>query len=169
LVGNGMAERDEIRADKWTESELAGWGRRVGAETERPVVLALHGELGAGKSVLARAIARGAGVVGELPSPTFNLLFRYEGANGVEVVHIDLYRLESEDEVWELGWAELGEGRQIVLIEWAERAGSLLPRDRWDIYLEVTGERERSLRGVRAGQAPGLPHPGSRAGRVRGG
>ena len=77
-----------------------------------------------------------------------------------EVAHLDLYRLESVDEVWELGWTELGEGRQIVLIEWAERAESLLPGDRWDIYLGVEGESTRSLRAVCVGRAPALPEPG---------
>src|SRR5690606_23289192 len=75
-----------------SESELEAWGRAVGRTVETPVVLALRGELGAGKSVLARAVARGAGVAGPLPSPTFNLVFRYEGEDGVAVVHLDLYR-----------------------------------------------------------------------------
>ncbi|HET9441387.1 MAG TPA: tRNA (adenosine(37)-N6)-threonylcarbamoyltransferase complex ATPase subunit type 1 TsaE, partial [Longimicrobiales bacterium] len=98
-----------------------------------PVVLALRGELGAGKSVLARAVARGAGVSGAMPSPTFNLLFRYETPRGITVSHLDLYRLEDPEEVWELGWRELGESSEIVLIEWPERAEQLLPPVRWDI------------------------------------
>lgn len=121
-----------------TEAELVAWGERIGAEAELPLVLALRGRLGAGKSVLARAVARGAGVRGPMPSPTFNLVYRYHGeARDAEVWHLDLYRLEDPEEVWELGWQELGEGRQIVLIEWPERAESLLPRDRWDVELEI--------------------------------
>lgn len=100
-----------------------------------PVVLALRGELGAGKSVLARAIARGAGVTAGMPSPTFNLLFRYETPRGLTVSHLDLYRLEDPEEVWELGWRELGDGNEIVLIEWPERAEDLLPAPRWDIRI----------------------------------
>jgi len=119
------------------EEELTRWGRRIGAEVETPVFLALRGELGAGKSVLARAVARGAGVSGPIPSPTFNLLFRYPARAGVEVVHLDLYRINSEDELWELGWEELGRGPEIVLVEWAGRAGSALPEDRWEIELSV--------------------------------
>ena len=86
--------------------------------------------------MLARAIARGAGVTGPMPSPTFNLVYRYSGKRAT-VVHLDLYRLEMEDDVWELGWRELGTGDEIVLAEWPERAESLLPPDRWDIRLEV--------------------------------
>ena len=99
-----------------------------------PVVFVLRGELGAGKSVLARAIARGAGVTSAMPSPTFNLVYRYASRRGT-VVHIDLYRLEIADDVWELGWRELGSGDDIVLVEWPERAERLLPPDRWDVSL----------------------------------
>ena len=142
-----------------TEAELEAWGREIGRTVEPPVVLALRGELGAGKSVLARAVARGAGVTGALPSPTFNLVYRYEADRGVVVHHLDLYRLEDAEEVWELGWVELGEDRDVVLIEWPERAESLLPERRWDIYLEIPepGATVRRVRAVRRGAAPALP------------
>ncbi len=142
-----------------TEAELEAWGRSIGRTVEPPVVLALRGELGAGKSVLARAVARGAGVTGALPSPTFNLVYRYEADRGIVVHHLDLYRLEDAEEVWELGWAELGEDRDVVLIEWPERAESLLPARRWDIYLAIPepGAMVRRVRAVRRGAAPALP------------
>src|SRR3954466_15417165 len=104
----------------------------MGRQARAPVTLALRGHLGAGKSVLARAIARGAGVEGFLPSPTFNLLFRYRGASAT-VDHKGLYRIQGPEEVKELGWEELGADDEIVLIEWPERAGGLLPDDRWDV------------------------------------
>jgi len=122
------------------ESELRAWGESIGACAKLPLFIALRGTLGAGKSVLARAIARGAGVAGPMPSPTFNLLYRYDGADGVEVNHLDLYRLEDPEEVWELGWSELGVGRQIVLVEWPERAEALLPEPRWEITLTETDD-----------------------------
>ena len=117
------------------QADLEAWGFEIGLTIETPVIIALRGDLGAGKSVLARAIARGAGVTGPMPSPTFNLVYRYTGKRAT-VVHMDLYRLEIEDDVWELGWRELGTGNEIVLAEWPERAESLLPPDRWEIYLE---------------------------------
>jgi tRNA threonylcarbamoyladenosine biosynthesis protein TsaE len=127
-----------------------------------PLVLALRGELGAGKSVLARAIARGAGVEPPMPSPTFNLLFTYDApARAAELFHLDLYRLRSPQEVWELGWRELGEGAQIVLIEWPERAELLLPESRWDVEL-MEAENDPAIRrvqGSRRGNAPDLPLP----------
>lgn len=119
------------------EKGLERWGERIGRTVSAPVVIGLEGPLGAGKSVLARAIGRGAGVEESMPSPSYNLLLRYETDPGVAVVHVDLYRIESTDELWELGWSELGEGPQIVLVEWPERAEDLMPDDRWLIRLST--------------------------------
>jgi tRNA threonylcarbamoyladenosine biosynthesis protein TsaE len=150
-----------------SEPALEAWGRSVGEAAapgrSLPLVLALRGSLGAGKSVLARAVARGAGVSGPMPSPTYNLLFTYAGEEGLEVHHLDLYRLEDPDDVWELGWEDLSEGDQVVLIEWPERAEALLPPDRWDVMLEFgTGgdpatDPLRRVRLARRGEAPDLP------------
>jgi tRNA threonylcarbamoyl adenosine modification protein YjeE len=143
-----------------TETALVAWGERIGREAETPLVLALSGDLGAGKSTLARAVARGAGVEGNIPSPTFNLLFRYSAADGRAIVHIDLYRLECETAVWALGWDELPGPRELVMIEWPERAGSLLPSPRWDIELVDDGdEGTRVVRVMPVGGAGLLPEP----------
>lgn len=149
----------DLAPTRLTETELVQWGARIGADAAVPLVLALRGELGAGKSVLARAAARGAGISGPLPSPTFNLLYRYHGDRGIDVVHLDLYRLEAPEEVWELGWQELGEGAELVLIEWPERAEALLPPDRWDIYLEIPAADAvvRDVWAVARGEVPPLP------------
>lgn len=120
-----------------TESELREWGRRLGEALDVPVVLALAGPLGAGKSVLARAIGEGAGVSGAMPSPTFTLLQRYAASRGREVVHLDLYRLNAPEELWELGWMQIPGDDDIVLVEWPERAGALLPADHWLVTLTV--------------------------------
>jgi tRNA threonylcarbamoyl adenosine modification protein YjeE len=142
-----------------TERELVRWGQRVGREVQVPIFLGLRGQLGAGKSVLARAIARGAGVEGAMPSPTFNLLFRYPAKEDVEVVHMDLYRLRDPEELWELGWEELGQGSEMVLVEWPERAGDHLPGDRWDIHLVIPepGSHLRMVQVHRVGTPPHLP------------
>jgi len=142
-----------------TEAELERWGERVGLEVEAPIFIGLRGGLGAGKSVLARAIARGAGVGESLPSPTFNLLFRYACEDGTELVHMDLYRLRDPEELWELGWEELGQGEEIVLVEWPERAGSHLPEDRWEITLTPPepGSALRMVEVRRFGFPPAIP------------
>jgi tRNA threonylcarbamoyl adenosine modification protein YjeE len=143
------------------EPRLVRWGERIGHEVRPPVVLALRGHLGAGKSVLARAVARGAGVEGFIPSPTFNLLFRYRGT-AATVVHMDLYRIHDVEELKELAWDELACDGEIVLIEWPERAGGLLPDDRWDIELAAAEEgpdlRRVTVRMVgRPSPLPGFP------------
>jgi tRNA threonylcarbamoyl adenosine modification protein YjeE len=142
------------------EPGLVRWGERIGRQAARPLVLALSGELGAGKSVLARAVARGAGVTAPMPSPTFNLLYRYPVYDGA-VIHIDLYRVRDPDEVWELGWRELGAEGEIVLIEWPERAGALVPVPRWDVTLTAPapGSLLRIVEGRAVGDAAGLPAP----------
>lgn len=142
-----------------SELELVRWGERIGRKVRPPVAIGLRGELGAGKSVLARAVARGAGVEGAVPSPTFNLLFRYPADGGREIVHLDLYRLTDPEQLWELGWSELFGEREIVLVEWPERAGDLMPEDRWEIELRIDrddpGMRSVSVR--RVGEPPALP------------
>lgn len=151
-------------ATRLDEAGLEAWGRRIGESVSTPLVIALRGDLGAGKTTLARAIARACGVVGPIPSPTFNLLFRYPGMDDREVVHVDLYRLRGEDEVWALGWSELAAPNEVVLIEWPERAESLLPEPRWDVYLEEAADPgERQVRLERVGEAPPIPPPGSEA------
>ncbi|MCH7533304.1 MAG: tRNA (adenosine(37)-N6)-threonylcarbamoyltransferase complex ATPase subunit type 1 TsaE [Gemmatimonadetes bacterium] len=141
------------------EASLARWGERIGETVETPVVLGLQGELGAGKSVLARAIGKGAGVRAAMPSPSFNLLFRYPARLGREVVHFDLYRVAAPDELWELGWQGLGADQEIVIVEWPERADSLMPADHWLIELSVTpGKSElRDIAVRRVGAPPDLP------------
>ena len=125
------------------EAEMIRWGEAIGAAARTPLFLLLRGPLGAGKSVLARSIAYGAGVEGAVPSPTFNLVFRYPSRRGVQIVHMDLYRLSDPGELWELGWQDLGGQDELVLVEWPERAEGMLPEHRWEITLGVvSGDRE---------------------------
>lgn len=145
------------------EAGLEHWGMEIGRRAAPPLVVALRGDLGAGKSTLARAIARGAGVRGHLPSPTFNLLLRYPADREMQVVHVDLYRLESEDEIWALGWSDLPGDDELVLIEWPDRAGGNLPVPRLEISLaegDDPGTRIVSWRAIGDAPAPPLPREG---------
>jgi tRNA threonylcarbamoyl adenosine modification protein YjeE len=140
------------------EEGVVRWGERIGETVDTPVLLGLQGPLGAGKSVLARAIGRGAGVRQRMPSPSFNLLFRYPARLGMAVVHMDLYRVNGPEELIELGWEDLGQANELLVVEWPERAGLLLPRDHWLIQLS-TSVAEPLLRDIavtRVGSPPEL-------------
>jgi len=107
-------------------------------------VVGLYGELGSGKTTLARAILRAAAGDPDLivPSPTFTLVEIYETARGT-FWHFDLYRLETPEQVYELGWEE-ARAEGIVLIEWPQRLGALLPKH-LSVTLEVEGDGRRAL------------------------
>ena len=107
-------------------------------------VVALQGGLGVGKTTLARAILRAAagdpGLI--VPSPTFTLVEVYDTRHGA-FWHFDLYRLESAEQVFELGWEE-ARADGIALVEWAERLGMLLPNERLTVTLAMEGEGRRA-------------------------
>ena len=115
-------------------------GARLAARLRPRDVVALEGGLGAGKTTLARAILRAAAQEPTLivPSPTFTLVEVYETGRG-SFWHFDLYRLEQPEQVFELGWEEARiDG--VALVEWAERLGPLLPRERLTVSLSIQGE-----------------------------
>jgi tRNA threonylcarbamoyladenosine biosynthesis protein TsaE len=125
--------------------------QRLGAAVARLLrtgdVVALWGELGAGKTTLARALITALGYEGEVPSPTFTLVQTYD-LSPVAVWHFDLYRIDIPGEVIELGFDEaLAEA--ICLVEWPERMGPLLPADRLDIVLSYTGDDDGRRAGLR--------------------
>ena len=117
------------------EAATAALARRLAPWLKPGDLVALHGDLGAGKTSFARALIRALsgrdGAEREVPSPTFTLVQTYETPAG-PVHHFDLYRIRSPDELTEIGWDEaLGGG--IALVEWPERAGTLLPATRLDV------------------------------------
>ena len=128
-----------------TESELADWGERFGRAARAPLIVALSGDLGSGKTTLARAICRGYEVPDEITSPTFTLVHEFAGTRS-PVYHLDLYRLRGPEELANIGWDEILSANALVLVEWAERAGELLPADHVPILLQhVPGDPTRRL------------------------
>jgi len=123
-------------------SETLELGRRLGALLRAGDFVALLGELGAGKTVVARGAAEGAGVSGVASSPTFALVNLYRGGR-VVLQHVDLYRLSGPSELFALGFEDLLAEPAATICEWADRAGSVLPADRLEIALETTGANER--------------------------
>jgi tRNA threonylcarbamoyladenosine biosynthesis protein TsaE len=118
-----------------TQPELIAWGEKFGRVASAPLVVAISGELGAGKTTLVQAICRGYGVAEDVTSPTFALVHRYAAPRS-PVYHLDLYRLKSPDELRNLGWDDLLGDDALVLIEWPERAGDELPHDHVPISLQ---------------------------------
>ncbi len=104
-----------------SESQTLELGKRLGRLLQQPALILLQGDLGAGKTVFARGIARGLGVAPEIPitSPTFTLMNHYPAR--LNLYHFDLYRLSDPDELIELGFDEYAFGDGITLVEWPEK------------------------------------------------
>lgn len=128
-----------------SEDDTVALAHRLATMLKPGDVLCLHGNLGMGKSVFARGLIRAlAGKPAlEVPSPTFTLVQTYDTAAG-DVWHFDLYRLKNPDEVYELGWEE-GLANAIVIVEWPERLGYLMPPGRIDINLSQAADGARLL------------------------
>lgn len=124
---------------------LHAWGEALGATLEAGDLIALRGDLGAGKTTLAQAIARGFGVKAEVTSPTYALVHQYTGSRGT-LWHLDLYRIASPNDLLHLGWDDILAGDAAVMIEWPERAGALLPAARLDVQLETVPGDETARR-----------------------
>lgn len=130
------------------EEETARIARDLAATLTAGDVLCLHGDLGLGKSVFARALIRHmmGNAAQEVPSPTFTLVQIYD-TPAAPLWHFDLYRLKDPEEIYELGWEDAGEA--ICLIEWPERLGYLLPQKRIDIHLSLLPDGSRQLQVTR--------------------
>jgi tRNA threonylcarbamoyladenosine biosynthesis protein TsaE len=109
-----------------SEEELRQWGHSFGQAAQAPLVVTLSGELGSGKTTLAQAICTGYEVSDAVTSPTYALVHEYVSPRS-RVFHVDLYRLESEAQLTNIGWHEIVNGDGLVLVEWPERAGANLP------------------------------------------
>jgi tRNA threonylcarbamoyladenosine biosynthesis protein TsaE len=118
-----------------TRDELVAWGEAFGRAAKPPLVVTLAGDLGAGKTTLAQAICAGYGVAEPVTSPTFALVHRYNAPLSA-VYHLDLYRLQRPSELVNLGWDEIVIAHALVIVEWPERAGELIPPDHVPIDLE---------------------------------
>lgn len=128
-----------------TEEETIELGRKLAAGWPRPCVVLLIGNLGAGKTTLAKGIAEGLGSAkaDDVSSPTFPLIHEY-GEEG-DLFHIDLYRLDTLAEVETLGLEEVFAREAVVLLEWAERFPTLLPAERLEIRIEAHDDESREF------------------------
>ena len=102
-------------------------------------MLALAGDLGAGKTHLVKGLAAGLGVESEVTSPTFTLIHEYTGGK-LPLYHIDLYRLETQREIDTLGLDEIFDHAHLVLVEWGEKLGARKPLPRTEIHISYAGD-----------------------------
>ena len=131
IITNSAAETREL-------------GKRLAEKLKAGDVILLTGELGAGKSELARGIAKGLGVAETVTSPSFTILNVYESGR-TPLYHFDWYRLESEEELYELGMGESRGGPGIALVEWPERCPDANPADCLRVRITAEGENTRKI------------------------
>ena len=139
-----MKERTRIVYTTASEGETIDLGGRLARALPPRAVVLLIGNLGAGKTTLAKGMVQGLGAAtpDEVSSPTFTLIHEYgEG----RVYHIDLYRLDEPREVATLGLEELFDREAVVLIEWGERFPQLMPEERIEIYIRAGEDDTREI------------------------
>jgi tRNA threonylcarbamoyladenosine biosynthesis protein TsaE len=125
--------------------ETAALGRRLGEKLFPGAVVALVGQLGAGKTNLVRAIAEGLGIANPdlVSSPTFVLIQEYDAR--LPIYHFDAYRLRTEAEFAELGAYEYFAGGGVCLVEWADKVRGVLPKEYLEVRMHITGPESRRI------------------------
>ncbi len=141
------------RFETASEEETIALGRTLSRELPPRAVVLLIGNLGAGKTTLAKGIVEGLGAAlpEEVSSPTFTLIHEYGGSGTPKVYHVDLYRLEEERQVLGIGLDEILDGNAIVLLEWAERFPRILPARRIEIRITPGPGETRRIEVARIG------------------
>lgn len=126
-----------------SEQEVNEYGIRLGREARPGQVIALTGDLGAGKTTLTKAIAEGLGIREMITSPTFTIVKEYRSGR-LPLFHFDVYRIGDIDEMYELGYEEYFFGEGVCVIEWADLIDELIPEDALRISIAYGGsEGER--------------------------
>ena len=134
--------------------ETAHLAGTIGKIIREGTVICLDGELGVGKTLFVRALARTLGVESDVTSPTFNLMNIYEAA--CPIVHFDLYRIASEEELEDIGFFEYAEATEgIVLIEWAEKFPNAIPADHLSVRIDALDAEKRKFTFIAAGEKSG--------------
>ena len=121
---------------------------QVAAELKAGDVICLEGDLGAGKTTFTQGLAHALGVKGRVTSPTFCIVQEHPAAGGASIpllVHMDLYRLHGEDDVLAIGWEDYLAQGAVLVVEWPERAGSLIPPEARHIVFLHRGEEIRHI------------------------
>ena len=128
-----------------SEEQLAEVAEALLDALDGRTVVALRGEMGAGKTTLVRALAEHLGVEDQVTSPTFALVNQYEGANGERLFHFDFYRIDDEREAFDLGYEEYFYSGDLCLVEWPEKIERLMPDEVMEVRITVESPTERTF------------------------
>lgn len=139
-------KHDDVTVESKSPDETIAIGKIVGLSLEGSDVVALVGELGAGKTCFAKGIAQGVGVPETyyITSPTFTLVNEYPGR--IPLYHMDVYRLSDSGEMGDIGYEEYLNGTGVVVVEWAEKIEDVLPVNALFVYIEHLNDNERKIR-----------------------
>ena len=125
------------------EAETEAAGARFSAALPDGAVVALYGDLGAGKTAFVRGMARGMGITARVSSPTFTIVNEYLGER--ELYHFDMYRLGSADELFDIGWEDYLNRGGVCAVEWSENVEDAFEGDEIVVRIEKTGDSERRI------------------------
>lgn len=149
-----MFNKTEFTTNSWEDTQKFAeeFAKKsvIGQGDSLPIIVTLSGELGAGKTTFVQGFAKGLGIANRIISPTFIIMRTYQIKNRNEKLkmfyHIDLYRIHNEGDLESIGLKEiLHERDAVVVIEWPEKLGTLMPEKRWEIKIQSLGENERNI------------------------
>ncbi len=126
-----------------SEAETEAAGAQFAQTLRDGAVVALYGGLGAGKTAFVRGMARGLGIDAPVSSPTFTIVNEYPGTH--ELFHFDMYRLESAEELFDIGWEDYLSRGGICAVEWSEKVSDAFEGDEIAVRIEKTGEDRRTI------------------------
>ena len=126
-----------------SEKETEAAGEKFAAALEDGAVVALYGDLGAGKTAFVRGMARGLGIRARISSPTFTIVNEYAGER--ELFHFDMYRLGSADELFDIGWEDYLSRGGVCAVEWSENVSDAFEGDEITVRITKSGEQERII------------------------
>ena len=126
-----------------SEEETEAIGETCAAHLAGGAVVAMYGDLGAGKTAFVRGMARGMGLACRVSSPTFTIVNEYEGER--ELIHFDMYRLESSDELFEIGWEDYLARGAVCAVEWSEKVEDAFFGDEIVVRIDKLGDNERRI------------------------
>ena len=122
-------------------------GKKLAQEMLSVSVVAMYGDLGAGKTAFISGVAEGFCCRQKASSPTYNIVNEYYGTR--RVCHFDMYRITDSDRLYEIGWEEYIESDALCLVEWSENIEDALPQDAWKIVIEKLSETDRKIRVIK--------------------